>query len=195
MYFDHTQHRYIPYKDSLLLECKSYSFEAYPKYRQMNILKKKNTETGLGIARLELRASKYKIQQLAKKYHLPSPEDNLNAFLARSPEITRNEIPYVMSKMAGSGSFYDYSYIIDKIQHSEYTTKSKEYMTQIANYISRHKSCKNLFDETLFTRSKWNAALEKFNDLGCSPIPVPRTYKFHRYPGVNDWKTLELSDK
>lgn len=60
-------------------------------------------------------------------------------------------------------------------------------MIQIVNYISHHKSCKN--------RPKWNVTLEKFNALGCSPIPVPRTYEFHMYPGVSDWKTLESSDK
>lgn len=80
-HFDLIQRRNIPYNDSLLLTCKSYSFEAYLKYPQMITLKKKNTETAWGIVRLELRASKRKIEQLAGKYCLPSPKENMFIFI------------------------------------------------------------------------------------------------------------------
>ncbi len=190
-YFNKTQHRFTPYADSMLLECKSYSFEVYPKYHQMKKHKRKNANTALGICRLELRTSKSKIMQLASKYSLPSPVDDLAAFMIRSPEITRKEIPEMISKMAGCGTFQTYNYIITQINNSAYTPHAKDCMAYIVDYFSSHKNCKDLLNNPELKRQDWNEFLKKFNKLGCSPIPIPRTYEFSSYPGVSDWDAMQ----
>ena len=189
-YFNKTQHRFTPYTDSMLLECKSYSFEVYPKYHQMNKHKRKNADTALGICRLELRTSKSKIMQLANKYGLPSPVDNPSAFMIHSPEITRKEIPEMISRMAGNGTFQNYNCIINKINNSTYTQHVKDCMVQIVDYFSSHKNCKNLLNNLEIKTQTWDIYLKKFNKLGCSPIPIPRTYEFSSYPGVSDWDAM-----
>lgn len=97
--------------------------------------------------------------------------------------------------MIGSGSFYAYSCIIDKIESSDYLGTAKEYMIGIVKYFAHHKNRKNLLNDLHLTRQKWNALLEKFTTLGCSPVPIPRTYEFSSYPGVRDWNAFETSIK
>ena len=130
-YFNKTQRRFIPYEDSLMLECKSYAFEVYPKHRQMKICKRKGADTTVGITRLELRASKSKIKQLAVKYRLPQPTENVNTFITRSPEITRKEIPDMISGMTGTGTFHTYNYIMNQIYDSNYKQHIKDKMMLI----------------------------------------------------------------
>lgn len=112
--YDEIQRREIPYKDSLLLECVSYSFEIYSKYVQMKNRKLQNPEYASGIVRIELRAGKQKLLQLAKKYELCSPESDYHTFLIHTPYIARQEITEILCKMVGSKDFHSYSYVKEK---------------------------------------------------------------------------------
>lgn len=85
---DKHQHRFLPYNDALLLTCGTYSLEIYSKYIQMKKRNINGADRALGLVRVELRATKPKIQQLANKYQLPSPIDNYNFFLQHAPIIT-----------------------------------------------------------------------------------------------------------
>ncbi len=143
---------------------------------------------------------KYSIHTLELHSHLAEHDydtfysalDNLNAC---SPEISKKEIPDIISKMAGKGTFHTYSYVMGQIDHSGFRQNAKHDMMSIVDYLSRHKSCKNMHDKLELTRQDWNEYLKKFDQLGCSPVPIPRTYKFCRYPGVSDWDTMETFTK
>lgn len=186
-YFNPVQRRLTSYKDAFLLECKSYSFEIYSKYRQMLARKMKNPDSASGMIRLELRASKTKILQLAKKYNLFFTSQNYIAFLPKTPEISRQEIPRIISKMVGTQCFYTYQYISDKIENADFKSSDKELMLQIINYFSKHTVKQNLLNDLNLSNQKWNKILKKFNKLECSPIPVPLSFKIHTYPGVAVW--------
>lgn len=186
-YFNPVQRRLTSYKDALLLECKSYSFEIYSKYRQMLARKMQNPDSASGMIRLELRASKTKILQLAKKYNLFFTSQNYIAFLPKTPEISRQEIPRIISKMVGTQCFYTYQYISDKIENADFKSSDKELMLQIINYFLKHTVKQNLLNDLNLSNQKWNKILKKFNKLGCSPIPVPLSFKIHTYPGVAVW--------
>lgn len=176
-----------PYKDPMLLECKSYSFEIYLKCHQMLERKMNVPENAKGIVRLELRASKSKIKQLSQKYNsFWYDRDNI-CFLKEAPDITEQEISSMMSKMIGKGCFYAYGDLIAKIKNADYKSSDIELMLQITNYFSRHQLCQNLLNDLNLTRQKWNRILKKFNKIQCSPIPIPRSYANKIYPGVSVW--------
>lgn len=186
-YRDPIQHRKVAYKESLLLKCKSYEFQIYPKYWEMINRKISNPEEASGIVRIELRAKKDKLSRLAEKYHIPYPEHSIEKFLIHSPAITYNEIPKMISKMVGQHDFCSYDSIRDKVMASRYKDSVKNKMTQISFYFARHSN-QNLLEDLEISRDKWNALLKKFDELGCSPIPVPTRYSNSTYPGVSSWE-------
>ena len=96
----------------------------------------------------------------------------------------------MISGMTGTGTFHTYNYIMNQIYDSNYKQHIKDKMMLIVDYLSRHKSCKNMLDRLELTRQDWNGYLKKFNKLGCSPVPIPRTYEFSCYPGVSDWRIM-----
>lgn len=189
-HFNPKQHRYTGYKESLLLICNSYSFQAYSKYLQMKQKNWNGYESAHGVVRLELRASKSKLEQLAQKYNIISPRTDYMRFLVNSPAIARQEIPTFISKMTGSGNFHRYEYIKSKIINSDYKTRDIEQMLDILFYLSRHSTSQNMLATLQMSQKKWQKYLKKFDKIETSPIPVPRTYKIPVYPGVCNWDTF-----
>lgn len=189
-HLDEKQHRYIPYKDSLLLGCKSYSFQIYPKYVQMQNHNMKNTDGATGMVRFELRAKKAKLEQLAHKYNIISPKENCRQFLINAPFITRQEIPEIVSKMAGCHNFYKYHEIKSRILDSDFKTDCKTQMLDILDYLSRHSSSEDLLADLHLTQKEWKNIIKKFDQLGCSPIPISKSYKYAAYPGVINWSSI-----
>lgn len=186
-YRDFTQHRKIAYKESLLLKCKSYEFQIYPKYLEMLNRKMACPDEASGIVRLELRAYQNKLSRLAEKYHIPYPECDIAKFLTKCPVITRNEIPKIVMNMVGQHSFYSYDSIREKIIASKYKDSIKDKMLKISLYFARH-SRQNLLEDFDLPQDKWYALLKKYDALGCSPIPVPVRYSNPTYPGVSFWE-------
>lgn len=186
-HLDKKQHRYISYKDSLLLDCNSYSFQIYPKYTQMQNHNMKNADDAIGMVRFELRAKKAKLEQLAHKYHVISPKENYQQFLIDAPLITKQEIPEIVSKMAGCQNFYKYQEVKSRIQDSNFKSANKTQMLDILHYLSRHSSSENLLSELHLTQKEWNQTIKRFDQLGCSPIPLSRTCRYDAYPGVINW--------
>lgn len=190
MVFSESQHRNIPYEDSLLLECASYSFEIYPKYTQMKNQKLHGAEQALGMVRIELRADRAKILQLAKKYQINSPTENYNTFLEFAPSITNQEIPWILSKMVGNGNFYNYSHIKKEIESSNFKESEAHLMLQITSYFLRRKYSRNLLTNFNMQHKDWMKILQKFDQINCSPIPVPSSYSLSFFPGIASWNNF-----
>lgn len=188
--YDRIQRREIPYKDSLLLECQSYSFEVYPKYTQMKKRKLKNPECATGIVRIELRAYKQKLLQLARKYNLPSPKCDYHAFLIHAPYIAREEITKLLSKMVGSKDFYNYSYVKEKILQSDFSDIYIKCMLNTISYFSRRKYCGDFLNTFGLKQKDWKNIIQKFEQIGCSPITIPDNYFFKLLPGIESWDTF-----
>lgn len=189
-YFNASQHRHTPYRDSLLLKCGSYSFQIYSKYQQMKQRFGTAPDGALGMVRIELRASKQKLGQLAKKYGVISPKTNYLEFLSHAPSITQKEIPNVVSKMVGKHNFYRYQEIKNKIENSDFKDRDKDLMLHIMFYLSKHSSSAGFLEKFNFQNADWKKILKKFDKLECSPIPVPRTYRFPVYPGTLYWDSV-----
>lgn len=188
---DKSQHRYLPYKDSFLLQCKSYEFQVYLKYNQMkNISNSQYIDSAKGLLRFELRAKKAKIKRFTEKYTgRYTTTDNLE-FLNTAPLIAETEIPYFISKMVGTGDFYAYQITKKMILDEHFRPKTENLMLDILDYYSNHPKYQNLLEDLELSRDKWNRLLKKFNKINASPIPVPRTYNKREYPRIYSWDTL-----
>lgn len=186
---DKHQHRFLPYNDALLLTCGTYSLEIYSKYIQMKKRNINGADRALGLVRVELRATKPKIQQLANKYQLPSPIDNYNFFLQHAPIITKQEIPYMLTKMVGSKDFHRFQYAKDKISRSDYKPAEKKLMIDIITYFSRRKYSYNMLNTFNITQKDWQKIVHKFNQIDCSPITVSPCFSSDTFPGIESWNT------
>ncbi|MCM1190062.1 MAG: hypothetical protein NC541_12290 [bacterium] len=186
-YRDSLQHRKVAYKESFLLKCKSYEFQIYLKYKEMLNRKISNPEEASGIVRVELRAYGDKLSRLAEKYHIPYPECSIDNFLAKCPTIAYHEIPKMLAKMVGQRDFFPYDSVREKIIASKYKDSVKEKMLQVSFYFARHSN-QNLLEDLGLSRYDWNSLLKKYDELGCSPIPVPIRYSNPIYPGVSSWE-------
>lgn len=185
--YDKIQRREIPYKDSLLLECGSYSLEIYPKYVQMKNRKLQNPEYASGIVRIELRAGKQKLLQLAKKYELCSPKSDYHTFLIHTPYVARQEIPDMLSKMVGSKDFYRYSYVKEKILQSNLNEFNISYMLKTISYFSGRKYSGDFLSTSGLKQKDWKIIIQKFNQIGCSPITISDDNLFKTLPGIESW--------
>lgn len=184
---DVNQHRKLPYKDSLFLQCGCYSFEIYPKYIQMKNRNLNHAEQALGVVRIELRAKKQKIMQLAKKYSLPLPSLDYHTFIKNSPLITQPEITSILSKMVGNQDFHNFAYTKSKILQSNFKASKKQQMNEIIKYFSRRKFNEDFFDTFGINHKEWKKILKNFNLIGCSPITVSPSYSMDTFPGIGSW--------
>ena len=188
---DQSQHRYIPYKDSFLLQCKSYEFQIYLKYNQMkNTCYSQNIDYALGLLRFELRAKKTKIQQLSKKYNHKSRPVGFREFLNSAPLIAQTEIPAIIAKMVGTSNFCTYQAAKEKIEEADLKYKTRKRMFYILDYYAKHTKYQNLLKDLGLSRKEWNHLLKKFNMIHTNPITISRTYQRQEYPGIYYWDTL-----
>lgn len=185
--YNKIQRREIPYQDSLLLECRSYSFEIYPKYVQIKKRKLQNPEQAIGIVRIELRANKQKLLQLAKKYKLCSPKSDYRTFLIHTPDVARQEIPDMLSKMVGSKDFYHYSYVKEKILQSNLNEFNISYMLKTISYFSGRKYSGDFLSTSGLKQKDWKIIIQKFNQIGCSPITISDDNLVKTLPGIESW--------
>lgn len=185
---DKVQHRYVPYLESLLLECNSYTFQIYSKYAQMQSknLRQSHIDAAVGIVRFELRAEKNKITQLQSKYKDLLSDNSYTTFLCAAPYIAKQEITDLLNKMVGRKDFHSFAHTISEIDHSN--LKDTSLMIDITKYFLRKKYSPDLLEHFNLTHAKWKKILKKYNEIDCSPISVPPSFSLSTYPGIDSWE-------
>ena len=68
----------------------------------------------------------------------------------------------------------------------DYKDSDKDLMLHTIYYFSSHSSSENFLEEFHLQNKDWKK-IKKIWQAECSPIPIPRTYKFPVYPGVSIW--------
>lgn len=188
--YDSVQKRKIPYPHSLLLQCKSYSFEIYSKYLQMqtqDLLT--NAEAALGIVRIELRAGRSKLKTISNKHKRDLVSAAYVDGLKDIANIAKIEIQHIVRLMVGNCDFYPFTYVKERISNANFRNYQKELMLLVSLYFSKKHKGQDLLTKFDFSRNDWNRLLEKYNLLNCSPIPVPRSFSQSIYPGIDSWDT------
>ena len=188
LHYDKKQHRQLPFRESILLKCFSYSFQIYSKYRQMEVVMPHiNTVSAQGVVRLELRASKPKLRSLLKKYNITGTHTTAILSEAYIPLIARSEICNLVSSMVGYGDFFTFNEIKERITTSNIQTRTRNKSLEIIHCFSGKKYSSDFLKNLNISQRDWKNILTTFNKLECSPIPIPPTYSLKTFPGVASW--------
>ena len=101
--------------------------------------------------------------------------------------ISSKELPRIVSSMVGTGNFLPFNEIKSRIEGSGFQERTKNKMLTIIDYLSGRKYSHDLLLDNNMTIRDWVAVLSKFNQINCSPIPVPPHFFAKHYPGVMSW--------
>jgi len=168
--WDKKQRRKVPYKDSLLLKCKSYDFQIYPKYLQLKSKNNPQAVSASGVVRFELRAKPRKLKVIQNQHPLG---DDIVSWITSIVQHSDYIIYEALSLMTGTGDFYSLHEIKKLIDGSTYRSETKTMMKEISTYLSQNKSGMSILEGLHIRKSELREMLNHFNMLGCSPIPVP----------------------
>lgn len=171
--------RNVPTVDSFTVTSNSFEFSVYDKYIQLKKEKDKYPEEEIqeaeGMIRIELRVKRSKIRYDGKKGGYKDAQE----FLSHAGDIAGKNIPRYIKKAYGNGKFVKLKKAKQVIEDSRYKKKTKEKMIKILDKVSKS----NLQKVKLLYGKDFSKYMEKFNDLGISPITIEKRSGTGEFPG------------
>lgn len=141
-----------------------------------------NKDEAKDLLRLEVQCKKPKTNTLKAKYEFDSR--HLEYYL--NQEISYQQLKYYYTKTIGVGDYYKLSEAIERVQDSNYTSKTKEKLINVLKAINRYKSVWKAREKSQYNSSCFNRYLNKIRVLGVNPITIPSRW------GVNMLKNIFL---
>lgn len=141
-----------------------------------------NKDGAKDLLRLEIQCKKPKTNTLKAKNKFDSR--HLEHYL--SQEISYQQLEYYYNKTIGTGDYYKLSEAIRIVQESNYTSKTKEKLTEVLRLINKHRSIWRAREESQYNSSCFNRYLKKIRVLGVNPVTIPSRW------GVNMLKNTFL---
>lgn len=141
-----------------------------------------NKDGAKDLLRLEIQCKKPKTNTLKAKNKFDSR--HLEHYL--SQEISYQQLEYYYNKTIGTGDYYKLSEAIRIVQESNYTSKTKEKLTEVLRAVSRYRSIWKAREESQYNSSCFNRYLKKIRVLGVNPVTIPSRW------GVNMLKNTFL---
>ena len=92
-------------------------------------------------------------------------------------EISYQQLEYYYNKTIGAGDYYKLSDAIRIIQDSNYTSKTKDKLTEVLRAISKHRSIRRAREESQYNSSCFNRYLKQIRALGVNPVTIPGRWK------------------
>ena len=167
--------RKIPTKNSFTVHSKNIEFALYDKYKQLKEEAEKYGEAELkeaeGKIRIELRYERQKVYNCSKKYKFEDEE----TFLHRVPTVANDEISRYIKMCYGSGNFVKLNIARKIVKNSHYRNKTKDKLLEMLDLV---KGKHTLQDAKEILDLDYQSRLNKFNELGISPITLPKRSKY-----------------
>ena len=135
-----------------------------------------NKDGAKDLLRLEVQCKKPKTNTLKAKYDFDSR--HLVHYL--SQEVSYQQLEYYYNKTIGSGDYYKLSEAIEKMNESNYTSKTKEKLTEVLQAINRHRSIWKAREESQYSTSCFNRYLKQIRALGVNPVTIPARWEISR---------------
>lgn len=132
-----------------------------------------NKDGAKDLLRLEIQCKKPKTNTLKAKNKFDSR--HLEHYL--SQEISYQQLEYYYNKTIGAGDYYKLSEAIRIIQDSNYTSKTKDKLTEVLRAISKHRSVWRAREESQYNSSCFNRYLKQIRALGVNPVTIPGRWK------------------
>lgn len=144
-----------------------------------------NKDGAKDLLRLEIQCKKPKTNTLKAKNKFDSR--HLEHYL--SQEISYQQLEYYYNKTIGTGDYYKLSEAIRIVQESNYTSKTKEKLTEVLRAVSRYRSIWKAREESQYNSSCFNRYLKQIRALGINPVTIP--IRWRKQNLVNIWKLKE----
>lgn len=177
----------IHYDDSLLLTCKSYDFQVYPKYRQMLDRNISGASSAIGVVRFELRAGRQKLNSIMGKHRVDWPGNFIDSMISLVHHAPEEEIKGYLMLSVGTGDFFTRAEVKKRILSSKFQARVQDKMLNLVDLLTRYSNIQKLFDQNLIDSIEWRKLLLRFNSIQCSPITIPSSFKHQTMPGVLSW--------
>lgn len=132
-----------------------------------------NKDGAKDLLRLEVQCKKPKTNTIKSKNGFDSR--HLEHYL--SQEISYQQLEYYYNKTIGAGDYYKLSEAIRIIQDSNYTSKTKDKLTEVLRAISKHRSVWRAREESQYNSSCFNRYLKQIRALGVNPVTIPGRWK------------------
>lgn len=128
-----------------------------------------NKDGAKDILRIEVQCKKSKTNTLKTKYEFDSM--HLEHYL--SQEVSYQQLEYYYNKTIGAGDYYKLSEAIRIVQDSNYTSKTKEKLTEVLREINRHRSIWKAREKSEYNKVCFNRYLKQIRALGVNPVTIP----------------------
>ena len=143
-----------------------------------------NKDGAKDLLRLEVQCKKLKTNTLKAKYDFDSR--HLVHYL--SQEVSYQQLEYYYNKTIGSGDYYKLSEAIEKMNESNYTSKTKEKLTEVLQAINRHRSIWKAREESQYSTSCFNRYLKQIRALGVNPVTIPGRWTIDNLKEIDIYK-------
>lgn len=140
-----------------------------------------NKDGAKDLLRLEIQCKKPKTNTLKAKNKFDSR--HLEHYL--SQEISYQQLEYYYNKTIGTGDYYKLSEAIRIVQESNYTSKTKEKLTEVLRAVSRYRSIWKAREESQYNSSCFNRYLKKIRVLGVNPVTIPSRWNIDKLKNIN----------
>lgn len=141
-----------------------------------------NKDGAKDLLRLEIQCKKPKTNTLKEKNRFDSR--HLEHYL--SQEISYQQLEYYYNKTIGTGDYYKLSEAIRIVQESNYTSKTKEKLTEVLRAVSRYRSIWKAREESQYNSSCFNRYLKQIRALGINPVTIPGRWKVEYLKNILD---------
>lgn len=128
-----------------------------------------NKDGAKDILRIEVQCKKSKTNTLKTKYEFDSM--HLEHYL--SQEVSYQQLEYYYNKTIGAGDYYKLSEAIRIVQDCNYTSKTKEKLTEVLREINRHRSIWKAREKSEYNKVCFNRYLKQIRALGVNPVTIP----------------------
>lgn len=191
-FYDCICHRKSPRKGEISLSCKSYTLSIYQKQNQLiqstYHYPSEDIENACGQLRIELRLKRPKLYSIKNTFLI---KNECDLFIQIPPSVLTTLLKK-LSVMYGTGDFFRLSEARQLISYSQYQRKTISSMLEILDNVneSRTLNCYN----TDYKKKTLKKQIEKFNDLGISPITLPSRSIHRTYPNLISYIIGETAD-
>lgn len=170
----------------ILLTCGSYEIAAYLKQKEMlgRRIRPIDLQEASGVLRIELRALSSKLKSIISRDDAAGLQDISSERLGYLTELGVMEMKKKLCVIVGKGRFRRYDETALFIEKANIRDKDKREMMDVVYYLARHPKGGDLLKDKMWDMQKWKKLLRKFDEIGCSPITLPRTSGECTYPGM-----------
>lgn len=139
-----------------------------------------NKDGAKNLLRLEVQCKKPKTNTIKARYEFDGR--HLEYYL--NQEISYQQLKYYYTKTIGVGDYYKLSEAIERVQDSNYTSKTKEKLINVLRAVNKCRSIWRAREESQYNTSCFNRYLKQIRALGVNPVTIPERWGIEKLDNI-----------